>query len=60
MLFKELKATEYSFFKYSYIQFCRMSIVSLKRGNYSGSNGGIFVDFFFRPEMASTRRNSGS
>jgi hypothetical protein len=38
---------EYFVFKNAtVVQFCRMSMISLKGGNYSGSNGGIFVDLF--------------
>jgi len=37
-----------------------MRIISLKGGNYSGSNGGIFVDFLEDPNPASARGNTGS
>ncbi|WP_269848551.1 hypothetical protein [Methanosarcina horonobensis] len=48
-----------SFFLAAIVHFCRMSMVSLKRGSYSGSNGGIFLWIFPENPTASTRGSTG-
>ena len=36
----------FTFFEAYYIVFCHMSMISLKRGSYSGSNGGVYLWIF--------------